>query len=342
MQHGGVRSTHGKQAKRICWQGWWLCFRDVDCQPCTRKKNWECLMHTAKWFVGTANQVFFSISSQISQTKQLRVNQQQHLHSAATRSASNTCSASFRDEITHYQRVTWHVQNEMLAWNLHSTYIKHHQTISNQPTLPILRLESAGKVGAPVLGERFARMLPRLVLLPKCCNPKQHFSIEAYRSYMKLCPYLPIAHPMASYSISCRSSASLRAKQAWGRRQRAVIFVPVASSEADQTWQPWEYFTKFDKIHFKPVATFSAFLEGHRHLRKLLPNSTCQTKQNKKQMTAWEVWIVSNHYNPYPLEILLLTRATNFYHERTFIGHWPLLPKNVTVDFKLHFSGSSS
>ena len=177
MQHGGVRSTHGKQAKRICWQGWWLCFRDVDCQPCTRKKIWECLMHTAKWFVGTANQVFFSISSQISQTKQLRVNQQQHLHSAATRSASNTCSASFRDEITHSQRVTWHVQNEMLA-----------QTISNQPTLPILRLESAGKVGAPVLGERFARMLPQLDLLPKCCNPKQHFSIEAIWSYAHICP----------------------------------------------------------------------------------------------------------------------------------------------------------
>ena len=217
-------------------------------------------------------------------------------------------------------------KTEMLRC-LHETYIRLTSNIfkAYQTNLhyPILRLESAGKGWCPSLGgEIRTDVCHQLVTSKNVATTKQHFSIEAMPCYAHITSHGILQHLM----IVCKSAG----QTCLGRAESCDLCARSRSREADQTWQPWEYFAKFDKIHSNLSLLSSAFLE-HRNLWKLLPNS-CQTKQNR-----WRD-------NPYPVEILRLTTSDQFHtikgHSLAF--HWPLLPKNVTIDFKLHFSGSSS
>lgn len=152
----GVRSTHGKQAEQICWQDWWLSFRDVDCQPFIRRKIWS------------------SFGSVVKIIKSVKPNNEEKTSSSAfirePEVPATLALHPFRMWSTH--------KTEMLRC-LHETYIRLTSNIfkAYQTNLhcPILRLESAGKVGAPVLGERFARMFPQLVTSKNVATTKQHF-----------------------------------------------------------------------------------------------------------------------------------------------------------------------
>ena len=143
---------------------------------------------------------------------------------------------------------------------LHETYIRLTSNIfkAYQTNLhcPILRLESAGKVGAPVLGERFARMLPQLVTSKNVATTKQHFSIEAMPCYAHSTSHGILQHLM----IVCKSAG----QTCLGRAESCDLCVGRVE-RGRSNLAAMRILRQVRQDPFKPVSTSSAFLE-HRNL----------------------------------------------------------------------------
>ena len=307
----GVRSTHGKQAEQICWQDWWLSFRDVDCQPFIRRKIWS------------------SFGSVVKIIKSVKPNNEEKTSSSAfirePEVPATLALHPFRMWSTQYQRVTWHAQNGdacmKLTFDLHRTSSKRIKPTYTAPSSGSNRQERLvpQSWGRDSHGCCLSWLLPKMLQLQS--NILDHFSIEAMPCYAHSTSHGILQHLM----IVCKSAG----QTCLGRAESCDLCAGRVE-RGRSNLAAMRILRQVRQDPFKPVATSSAFLE-HRNLWKLLPNS-CQTKQNRRRD------------NPYPVEILRLTTSDQFHtikgHSLAF--HWPLLPKNVTIDFKLHFSGSFS